>query len=181
MWVQSGCWLWLRLPSFWRVHSVQVCRLSGLCHPFVACSLLLSALLLCAWCIGLKYGSTWRFKGVFSVVWGFRVGLCCLGALRGLCGFCARVELGGFGACCVFASIFPLLCFRFCPFVLVSLCLLSFACPLSCLSSFVCSCVLCGFCCCFFFPHGLHAKKERAQILASSLVLLCVFIFLCSY
>ena len=26
---------------------------------------------------------------------GFGVGLCCLGALRGLCGFCARVELGG--------------------------------------------------------------------------------------
>ena len=58
----------------------------------------LSALLLCSRCIACKYGSVSRFKGVFSVVYGFGVGLCCLGALRGLCGFCARVELGGLEA-----------------------------------------------------------------------------------
>ena len=43
----------------------------------------------------LEYGSISRFKGVFRGFYGVRVGLCCLGALRGLCGFCARVELGG--------------------------------------------------------------------------------------
>ena len=36
---------------------------------------LLSSLLLCAWCIMLEYGSISRFEGVFSEVWGFRVGL----------------------------------------------------------------------------------------------------------
>ena len=48
------------------------------------------------------------------------------GALRGLCGFCARVELGGLEACGVFASILsyfvlfcPLSCPLFCPFALV--------------------------------------------------------------
>ena len=34
------------------------------------------------------------------------MGLCWSGALRGLCGFCARVELGGLKACGVFASVF---------------------------------------------------------------------------
>ena len=43
------------------------------------------------------------------------MGLYCLGALRGLCGFCVRERLGGFGACGVFAfrfrffSVFALL------------------------------------------------------------------------
>ena len=36
------------------------------------------------------------------------MGLFVLGALRGLWGFCARVKLGGFGTCCVFASLFLL-------------------------------------------------------------------------
>ena len=31
-----------------------------------------------------------RFKGVFSGFWGWRVGLYCLRALRGLWGFCVR-------------------------------------------------------------------------------------------
>ena len=56
---------------------------------------LLSALLLCLWCVACKYASISRFKGVFSAVWGVCVGLCCLGGLRGLWGFCTRVELGG--------------------------------------------------------------------------------------
>ena len=81
---------------------------------------LLSALSLCLWCAACKYGSISRFKGVFSGFWAFRVGLCCLGALRGLCGFCTRVELGGFMACCVFAPVFIF----FCPcFLLLLLCL----------------------------------------------------------
>ena len=63
--------------------------------PLVVCSVLLSALSLCLWHIMLEYGSISRFKGVFRGFYGACVGLCCLGALRGLCGFCARVELGG--------------------------------------------------------------------------------------
>ena len=42
------------------------------------------------------------------------MGLCCLGALRGLWGFCVREWLGGLKACCVFAF-------------LLSFCLSSFA------------------------------------------------------
>ena len=38
------------------------------------------------------------FRAFLAWFWAFRVGLCCLGALRGLCGFCARVELGGLEA-----------------------------------------------------------------------------------
>ena len=66
----------------------------AVCVPSL-CPCLLPAFLLCAWCIGLKYGSIWRFKGVFGVVWGCCVGLFGLRALRGLWGFCARVRLGG--------------------------------------------------------------------------------------
>ena len=49
--------------------------------------LLLSALLLCLWCVVFEYGSISRSKGVFSDVWGCCVGLCGLRALRGLWGF----------------------------------------------------------------------------------------------
>ena len=66
--------------------------------PLVVCSLLLPVSLPCSRCIACKYGSISRSKGIFSAVWGFRVGLCCLGGLRGLCGFCTRVELGGLEA-----------------------------------------------------------------------------------
>lgn len=137
------------------------------------CSAFLSALSLCLWCAVLEYGSISHFKGVFSAVWGFGVGLCCLGALRGLWGFCARVELGGLKACGVFA-------FRF---VLLSLCLLSFytlclssgalpllfsACPLA-LSLWVFGCVVVS------FSLSVYTQKERARrVGASSLVLLWV-------
>ena len=59
---------------------------------------LLSALLPCPRCVVFKYGFISRFKGVFSAFRGVCVGLLGLGALRGLWGFCARVELGGFMA-----------------------------------------------------------------------------------
>lgn len=92
--VQSGCRLCLLSSSF--VVAVVVSTGAG-DVGFRGCSLLscrvpclLSALSLCSRCVGLKYGFIWRFKGVFSVVWGFGVGLCCFGALRGLCGFCVR-------------------------------------------------------------------------------------------
>ena len=59
---------------------------------------LLSALSLCLWRAMPEYGSISRFKGVFSGFYSVCVGLCLLGALRGLWGFCARVELGGLEA-----------------------------------------------------------------------------------
>ena len=63
-----------------------------------------------------------HFKGVFGGFWGVCGGLCCLGALRGLCGFCARERLGGFGACGVFRLSFSSL-FLYCPaFVLLLSC-----------------------------------------------------------
>lgn len=61
----------------------------------------------------LEYGSISRFKAVFRGFYVFRVGLCCFGALRGLWGFCTRVELGGYMTCCVFA--FRFLLFSSCP------------------------------------------------------------------
>ena len=114
--------------------------------PLVVCSLLLSAFLLFAWCVACEYGSISRFKGVFSVVWGVRVGLCCLGALRGLWGFCARVELGGFRACCVFAFHF-----------VFSPCFLS--------SCIVFPFLLLLWLCIFFFPCGCTDKKKGRNFL----------------
>lgn len=114
---------------------------------------LLSALSLCLWWVSPEYGSISRFKGVYSAVWGVRVGLCCLGALRGLCGFCTRVELGGLKACGVFAPIYPFLCLPLSLFVPVSLSLPIFS-ALSLLSS-GCPVVLSLMLCVFFFPFGV--------------------------
>ena len=107
----------------------------------------------------------------------FGVGLCCLGALRGLCGFCARVELGGLEACGVFAFIFHLLC----PcLVLLLLCLPPFM-----LVVLLCSgCLYLFYCVVFVVSFSLtdYTQKERARrVGASSIVLLCVFRFLYSY
>ena len=120
MWGAGGRFVLALLACLHRVHwcrcagfrGLRTCRRLALvlwsCVPSFCPSFLL-----CSRCIACKYGSISRFKGVFSVVWAFRVGLCGLGALRGLCGFCARVELGGLKTCGVFASIlsvFHLLC-----------------------------------------------------------------------
>ena len=95
------------------------------------------------------------------------MGLCCLRALRGLCGFCTRVELGGFMACCVFAF---LLSFCLSPFAFRFISLPAF-CPSPCLLCSGClllvllSCLFlcpCGFCRCFLFPFGIYAKRKGA-------------------
>ena len=162
------------------VRGFRTCRRSALvlwwCAPC-----LLSALLLCLWCIASEYGSISRFKGVLRGFWGANVYLYGFGALRWLCGFCARVELGGLEACGVFASILSsfvlflvllLLCLPFflsSLLLLLSLFLLSSACPLGCLASdlgLVFS--LCGLLL-FLFPLRMYAQKERAQS-----VVLCV-------
>ena len=121
---------------------------------------LLSALLLCSRYVGLKYGSISRFKGVFSGFWGCCVGLCCLGGLRGLWGFCTRVELGGFGACGVFASIFIFLAFICCSLLLLFIFfVLSFV-----LSDSVVL-LSCLWCLCFLFPLRYIRKKGRKVFL----------------
>ena len=146
---------------------------------------LLSALLPCLWWDACKYALIWLFKGVFRGFCGFCVGLCCLGGLRGLWGFCTRVELGGLEACCVFAFLFILFAFRFLSlslhFVLLSsLLLLSFASPLalSLLSLwFVVGFFVWG--CCFLFPYGLYAKRKGAPCwcVLSSCVVCCCYAF----
>ena len=134
------------MPAFWRAHWVQVVQGFEASGP-AGCWLWSSGrvsppfyppFLLCSLCIGLKYGSISRFKGVFRGFWGCCVGLYGLGALRGLWGFCTREWLGGLKACGVFASVFIFLAFICCflllllsRFQLPLLVLLSSACPLS--------------------------------------------------
>ena len=139
--------------------------------PLVVCYV---ALRLYAWCVALEYGSISRFKAVFSAVWGCRAGLLVLRALRGLCGFCARVELGGFMTCCVFASVFRffsvfVLLLSFCPCVCFPwLILLPALFVLVSLGVFV-----------FSFSLSDYTQKERAQrflLLASSLRVLWVIL-----
>ena len=55
------------------------------------------------------------------------MGLYCLGASRGLWGFCVREWLGGFRACGVFAFLFLLL--SLCSLFFYALCQLCFGCP----------------------------------------------------
>ena len=128
----------------------------------------LSALPLCLWGVTLEYGSVSRFWGVFSVVYGFCVGLCCLGGLRGLCGFCVREWLGGFGTCCVFAPHFISFASLL---LLLSRFLLSWLVLLS--SLFVllhCLCWLFGCGCCFLFPYGYTDKKKGRAVLVRPLL-----------
>ena len=159
MWVQSvGLVVQVCLPFI-----VPTCgRWSGNSRYFANVSknernsLLLPALLLCAWWIACKYGSISHFKAVFSVVWGACVGLFVLRALRGLCGFCARVGLGGLKACGVFASVF----------LSFSLCL-----------PFVSPCLSSGFPCgslCFLFPLRTIRKKKGRKGFAPCVLSSCV-------
>ena len=171
------------------VRCFRTCRRSALvlwwCAPR-----LLPALLLCLWCIGLEYGSISRFKGVLRGFYGADVCLYRFGVLRGLCGFCARVELGGLEACGVFASILSsfvlflvlsyvllLLCLPFflsSLLLLLSLFLLSSACPLGCLASDL-GLVLSLFVGCWLsFPFGrLQIQKEGARIASLPMVVCC--------
>ena len=156
--VSTWCRWCAPAPSLW------VCSV-----PF---SLPLPSFLLCLWCIAFEYGFISRFKGVlegFGAFWGVRGCLCCLGALRGLWGFCVRERLGGFMSCGVFAFLFVLFAPAFISFPAF------LACPLVlCLSSclpclFLCHCGVCV----FFFPFGLYAKRKGAPcwcVLACSVV-----------
>ena len=101
------------------------------------------------------------------------MGLLGLRALRGLCGFCVREWLGGLKACGVFASVFLLLLLCLPPFMLVVL-----LCS-GCLSFVLLRC-LCGSLGVVVVSFSLsdYTQKERAQFLASSLVLLCACISL---
>ena len=154
------------------VSSCPLVQAFGVVLPFVACSILLPALSLCAWRVALEYGSISRFQGVFSVVQGVCVGLSCLGALRGLWGFCVREWLGGLKACGVFASVFLLLLLCLPPFMLVVL-----LCS-GCLSLSSCIVFEALWVCCqvFFFPCGLYAKRKGAISCVLSRSVVCVYI-----
>lgn len=130
----------------------------------------LFAFLLCLWCITLEYAFISHFKGVFRGFWGVRVGLYRLRALRGLWGFCARVELGGLEACGVFASM---LSSRL-PFVFFSCPLVLLTCLASCLACFPALCLaflalwlILGFLfgLLFLFPFRYIRKKKGRDFL----------------
>ena len=122
-----GLPVWLSLWGGGGVHRWQVVRLSGLFPAFVVCSvplsLSLSALVHLLSCNSPILCLISRFRGVFSGFWGSDVYLYGSRSLRGLCGLCTRVGLGGLKACGVFASMLPS-CLPFvffsCPLVLLS-------------------------------------------------------------
>ena len=160
--------MWVRwLPAF----ACPWCRWSGLLSdalPSCRVPCLLPSFLLCLCCITLEYGSISRFKGVFRGFYGVDVCLYGFGALRGLCGFRACVELGGYMTCGVFALRFLL--FSSCP-------LFSSFRPalvlLPCLAS-VLGLVLSIFVgCCFFFPYGCMRKKKGRSVLVRPLLSCC--------
>lgn len=143
--------------------------------PLVVCSVPLSLLLpafsLCVWYVSPEYAPISRFKGVFRGFYGVRVGLYGFGALRGLCGFCARVELGGLEACGVFAFLFILLHLCLPSFMFVVL-LCSGCLSLSSCIVFVALWVWLL----FLFPFRTTRQKERAlRVGASSLGVSWVF------
>ena len=83
------------VPALWRVHWLQVYRLFGASGPAKRLALVLWSCVpsfcpLSRFVFGalLANMALFRvFRGIFSGFWAFRVGLCCSGALRGLCGF----------------------------------------------------------------------------------------------
>lgn len=168
---------WVGVPGSWGYFA----DVSKIGQYITRCSAFYSLCRSSFWCVSLEYSSISRFEGVFSVVWGFCVGLCWLRALRGLWGFCVREWLGGLKACGVFASLFLLssLCL---PLFYPSLsCFLSL-CPCVCSSfllllSFVCPLVLL-----FLFPLRTIRKKERAQFFCvlSCPVVCCVSLVPCA-
>lgn len=189
-WWLSSCPLVQRCAG---VRGFRTCRRSALvlwwCAPR-----LLSALLHCACRVACEYGSISRFKGVLRGFWGANVCLYGFGVLRGLCGFCARVELGGLEACGVFASILSsfvlflvlsyvllLLCLPFflsSLLLLLSLFLLSSACPLGCLASalgLVLS--LCGLLL-FPFPLRMYGQKKGRAVLVRPRFVGCGLLYL---
>ena len=186
----------LSLGRWWcplgRLRGFRTCRRLALVLWWRVPSLL-SAFLLCLWCVACKYGSISRFKGVFRGFWGVDVYLYGLRALRGLQGFCVREWLGGFVACGVFTLLFVLLsfCLSFSSLVLLSLlsCFCALALPfvslsrslllLSFLSGFVLVLLV------LLFPFRTNRQKEGAQrvvpcVLASWVVGCFIWLLLCT-
>ena len=133
---------------------------------------------LCLWWIACKYGSISHFKGVFRGFLLLDVYLYGLRSLRGLWGFCTRVELGGFRACCVFAPVF--LSFPLCLLSFYVLCLSLFVLWLSCscyLACLVYLCCPCGFLC-FLFPLRTIRKKKGRKVFLRPPLSCCVGLFI---
>ena len=169
MWVQSGCSVVRSVPAFWRA---CWCECAGSLCYFANVSkigqnpLLLSACLLCLWCVGFEYGFIWLSVGFLAWFGGF-VWVCVVLVLCVALCACRVRRIKDLLRVCLRFSLFLCVCpafvllLSFCP----SLVWLPFVSP--CLSS----CFPCGSLC-FPFPLRTIRKEERAQILASSLVLL---------
>ena len=172
-WCKVGAWDAFRacLSSCPLVQVVQACSLMlclGRVFPsFVRFFVPLLPLLSCNTC---EICPISRFKGVFRGFYMFGVGLYCLRALRGLWGFCTRVELGGLEVYCVFASVFILLSSAFLLCLSSGALLLLFsACPVWLFCLFLCGC------CCFLFPFGQNEKERICFALFLYLVLVSLF------
>ena len=106
----------------------------------------------------------------------FGVGLYCLGALRGLWGFCAREVFGGLEACGVFAPIYPFICL---PFIRFSASLPIFwgfvfvVLGLSCLP--VLFVLVSLWVLLFSFPYRTTRKKKGRAVLVRPLLSYCCF------
>ena len=112
------------------------------------------------------------------------MGLCWLGALRGLCGFCVHERLGGLEACGVFALVFRFFSVFAPVFVLLS-CLLSlllsfwlsfslFAPVVFCLSSCL---VFPALSLWFLFPFRTIRKKKGRKVFLRPLLSCCVVVY----
>ena len=163
MWVQSGCRLWLCLPTFWRVHLVQACRLSRDSGPAEGW-LWSSGRVLPAFCplSRSSLGASLANMALFRVLRGFLEGfgvlcgfvlLACFAWLVGLLCACGVRRLKGLRRICLSFYPFHSCFYSSLPFFLALSLLLS-ACPLV-LSLMLCLCV-------FFFPFGLYAKRKGA-------------------
>ena len=163
---------WVCVPAFC---GFRTCQTFG-AGPLVVCSLLLSALSLCLWCVGFEYGLISRFKGVLARFCGVCVGLCgfvwlaCFAWLVGLLYACGVRRFKGLWRVCLRFSSFALVFASFyarCP----SLLWLSFFVLLHCLCGSLGVVVV-------SFSLSDYTQKERAQVLASSLVLLwaCLYV-----
>ena len=156
---------------FHRVHWVQVVRsCSHSLGVFLPFALPLSLSCFACGALHLNMALFRILRGFLARFWGADVYLYVLRSLRGLCGFCTRVELGGLKACGVF-------CLSFSSFLLLSSLFLlsSCSCPASLLGFFSWSCPLslCGLL--FLFPLRYMRKKKGRAVLVRPLFSLSEF------
>ena len=86
-----GVSAWVGLSGSWRYFA----DVSNIGQETARCSAFYPLCRSSPWCVACEYGSISRFKGVLRGFYGADVYLYGLRSLRGLCGLCVRVELGG--------------------------------------------------------------------------------------